>query len=113
MGGDEQPSGTLSGTMTMGPMCPVEQINNPCKPTPAQFAAQKISVYTADRATLITTITPSSDGTFSTPLPAGTYYVALAAPRQGVGSVTGLPTTVHIQSGATAHVAINIDTGIR
>ena len=104
--------GTLTGTMTIGPVCPVERVDNPCKPTPEMFAARKISVYTADRKTLITTITPGSDGTFSVSLPVGTYYIAMEK-SAGVGSVKGLPATVTIKAGASHHLTVDVDTGIR
>ena len=49
-------SGRLSGTMTLAPACSVERVNNPCRPTPEMYAARKISVYMADKKTLITTL---------------------------------------------------------
>lgn len=105
--------GLLAGTMTIGPVCPVEQINNPCRPTPEMFAARKISVFASDRKTLITTITPGSDGTFSSSLPAGTYYLRMQSAQSGIGSVKGLPATIIIKNGTTTRITVDVDTGIR
>lgn len=114
MGGDVSTTGTLSGTMTIGPVCPVESVTNPCKPTPEMYAARKVAVYTSsDKKTLVTTLTPARDGTFSASLAPGSYYVAMATSQSGVGSATGVPATIVIKSGATTRLAIAVDTGIR
>jgi len=105
--------GMLEGTMTIGPICPVERIDNPCKPTPEMFALRKVAVYKSDKKTMVTTLTPGGDGTFSMPLAVGIYYIDIASKQSGPGGVTGLPTTVTIKSGATIHLDISIDTGIR
>lgn len=106
-------NGTLAGTMTIRPVCPVERIENPCKATPEMFAARKIAVYTADRQTLITTITPTADGTFSVSLPSGSYYVSMLESTPRIGGATGVPTTVTIRPDATVELTIDVDTGIR
>jgi hypothetical protein len=109
MGGDVRTTGTLAGTMTIGPVCPMERATNPCEPTPEMYAARKVAVYTSDKKTLIATLTPGSDGTFSAALAPGTYYVAMAAPQgQGVGGATGVPATIVIKSGATTRLAIDM-----
>ncbi len=112
--GEETPAGTLSGTMTIGPICPVEQVDNPCKPAPEMYAARKVAVYASDKKTLIDTLTPDANGKFSTDLAPGTYYVAMAnSTSGGVGSTSGVPTTIVIKSGETTTLHIDIDTGIR
>lgn len=106
--------GTLQGTMTIGPVCPVERIDNPCLPTPEMFAARKIAVYRLDKKTLVRTITPNGTGGFSASLPLGNYYVDMASPRTGgPGGATGVPATVTIKQGATVSLTISVDTGIR
>ncbi len=113
MGGDEVATGTLSGTMTIGPICPVENVDNPCKPTAQMYAARKVAVYKADQQTLVTILTPNASGAFSASLPAGTYYVAMATPQPKIGGATGVPATIVIIDGVTTKLAIDIDTGIR
>jgi hypothetical protein len=106
-------SGALSGVMTIGPICPVERVDTPCNPTPEMYAAHKVVVYTADRKTLLATLIPNAQGAFSASFPAGSYYVTMAQTPPAVGSATGVPATLVIQSGATTHLAIDVDTGIR
>lgn len=106
--------GTIEGTMTIGPVCPVERADNPCKPTPEMFAARKINVYRSDKITFVITMTPDANGNFSTLLAVGNYYVTMADPSTSrVGGVSGLPATVTIKAGETVRLSIDIDTGIR
>lgn len=119
--------GILSGTMTIGPICPA-QTNPPqpqCQPTAATFAAHPVYVYkynalsgcmsqgTVDcaRGALVATLTPDAQGKFSTQLSPGTYQVDVT--HTGIGSVDGAPMMVTITAGATTQANINIDTGIR
>ena len=104
--------GTLNGVMTIGPICPVEHADNPCKPTPQMFAERKISVFASDKKTLITTITPRGNGSFTVLLPAGNYYINMEK-SSSVGSVKGLPATVTIKAGGVVLLSVDVDTGIR
>lgn len=106
-------SGILDGIMMIGPICPVERIDNPCKPTPQMFAEKKIVVYKGDPKILVKTLTPDANGKFSTSLPAGLYYVELMNNVLRPATVLGVPATVTIQKNATYHMDINIDTGLR
>jgi hypothetical protein len=103
--------GTLSGTMTIGPVCPVESASHPCKPTPEMYAAHKVYVYNSSRQKVIAALTPDAQGNFLTKLDVGTYVIDTE--HQSVGGVQGVPTTVKIAAGATSTLKINIDTGIR
>ncbi len=107
----QKDSGTLQGNMTIGPICPVEQVGHPCNPTPQMYAAHQVFVYNSSRTKLITTLIPDAQGNFSASLPVGTYLVDVQ--HQGVGAVTGVPATTAIVSGNTTSLSINIDTGIR
>ena len=109
--GVQNGNGTLKGTMTIGPICPVEQIGHPCNPTPQMYAAHQVFVYNSDRTKLITTLTPDAQGNFSATLPTGTYLIDVQ--HQSVGAVRGAPTTIHVSTGQTVTFAVNIDTGIR
>ncbi len=104
-------NGILQGSMTIGPVCPVEQVGHPCNPTPQMYAAHQVFVYDSTRTKLIATLTPDAKGNFSTTLPAGEYVVDVQ--HQGIGSVQGAPTTIQITPGRTTAIAISIDTGIR
>lgn len=104
-------TGTLLGTMTIGPVCPVERPDMPCLPTPEMFAARKVFVYKSDRTTLVATLIPDANGRFSAALPMGDYWVDMA--HQGVGATKGLPQAVHIEAGKATTLRVDVDTGIR
>ena len=105
--------GTLQGTISIGPICPVERIDQPCNPSPEMYAANKIFVYNSDRSKLITTLTPDAQGKFSTFLTSGKYLVDVKNQANRVGSVSGVPVEILISGGKTETITIRIDTGIR
>ncbi|KKW19896.1 MAG: hypothetical protein UY63_C0005G0079 [Parcubacteria group bacterium GW2011_GWA2_51_10] len=110
---DSVARGTLSGTITIGPICPVE--TDPpdprCKPSPEAYAARTIYVYDQNRERLIRTLSPNAQGGFSTLLPVGRYVIDVDHPP--VGGATGAPITVDIGKGETVTIHIDFDTGIR
>ncbi len=106
-------NGILDGVMTIGPICPVERIDNPCKPTPQMFAERKVAVFKGDPKILVKTLTPDANGRFSATLPAGVYYVELVNPVSSPTTVLGVPATVTIQKNSTFRIDISIDTGLR
>ena len=109
--GSSQSSGMLQGTLTIGPICPVEQIGHPCNPTPEMYAAHQVFVYSSDKSKLVATLTPNSQGYFSVALPVGTYLIDVQ--HQSIGAVKGAPADVIVSSGQTETITISIDTGIR
>lgn len=111
-GGGEKAEGTLEGTMTIGPICPVERVGIPCKPTPETFALHKVYLLSEDEELI--TLTPDKDGKFSATLPPGLYIADINHEGlETVGSVSGVPAAIPIKSGQTATLVIDIDTGIR
>jgi hypothetical protein len=129
-GGDSNTStvtagdGTLIGTISIGPICPVESIppRPECQPTPAVYAAHPVSVYEVNPAAacapigcnkgrLVTTLIPDAQGKFSTSFPANRYIIDVA--HQSIGAVQGAPAEIIIVAGQTTTADISIDTGIR
>ena len=104
-------TGRLEGTMSIGPVCPVERIDNPCKPTPEMYASKKIFIYLPDHKTLVTTLTPNGEGRFGATLSEGNYWLDIT--RQAIGSITGAPVLFHINTNSPAIINVSIDTGIR
>ncbi len=103
--------GFLKGNITIGPICPVERIDNPCKPTPEMYAARKIFVYNKNKTLLVKEITPGLDGSYKADLAPGVYVVDVT--YSDIGSVRGAPAQIKIESGKTIVLDIDIDTGIR
>src|SRR5262245_24523355 len=46
-------SGTLTGRVTIGPICPVERIDQPCDPPPEMYAAHRLVLLAADGKTKV------------------------------------------------------------
>lgn len=101
-----QPVGTLTGRLTIAPLCPVE----PC-PTPAK------SPYADLQLTLkgeVITQYPrmDSEGNFELEVPAGKYELTLT-PCEYLGCKNEFPKEVVVEENKTTRVEINLDTGIR
>lgn len=118
--GSGQATGTLSGKMTIGPICPVER-NPPdpkCKPTAEMFALKTIVVLPYGLAEFDAGRTggqvhPDANGNFSLSLEPGVYTINVLPWQKGLGSVSIKPDRFAISAGGVVNVAIDIDTGIR
>ncbi len=105
--------GILQGKVEIGPICPVERIDNPCKPTPEMYAARKVLIYDPSGNELVKTVSLNDNGGYETYLAPGNYIVDISGRTQGIGGVSGVPQTISVRANATITVNINIDTGIR
>jgi len=106
--------GTLEGTISIGPICPVE-INPPdpgCLPTAETYKAYPVYIWTSDGSGKVALISPSSDGSFKTELAPGNYLLILEKEQNGFGN-SNLPEEVTISPLAKTVINIIIDTGIR
>ncbi|NNG10727.1 MAG: hypothetical protein HKM92_11180 [Arenibacter sp.] len=104
--------GLLTGTITIGPLCPVEMFppDPNCQPTEATFKAWPIGVWTADKQTKLGQLEPAMDGSYNFELSEGTYLIDLEI--QHLFGTT-LPETIKIRPDETVILNIDIDTGIR
>ena len=107
-------TGFLEGTISIGPICPVE--TDPpdpgCLPTAETYKAYPVSVWTSNGRRKIAQIDPSLDGSFRTELAPGYYMVILENEQNKIGS-SNLPVVVSITSLDKTILNVNIDTGIR
>jgi hypothetical protein len=103
-------TGTLTGNVSIGPLCPVEPCTIPHDRLVAAYAAHPITISTPD-GIVVTTVTADPESGYTVALKPGTYVVAI--PKQGIGGSPELPATVTIRSGETVVLNISIDTGIR
>jgi hypothetical protein len=106
----EDASGTLTGTVTIGPLCPVEPCSVSRDQVLAAYAARPLLIRT-DGGILVQSVTADPDTGYSVSLHPGTYVVDIT-PR-GIGGSPDLPRTVTIHAGETVRLDIDIDTGIR
>ena len=104
-------TGTLQGTVTLGPLCPVE----PCQVTPAQkgkaLEAVLIIAYDRQESVVIKETSPDENGNYKLELEPGIYRIDTN--RFGIGSVSGVPKDVVIEAGKMVTLDIRVDTGIR
>jgi len=103
-------TGTLTGKVSIGPLCPVEPCTVPHDRLVAAYAARPITISTPT-GTVVTTVTADPETGYTVVLKPGTYVVDIQ--HQGIGGSRELPATVTIRSGETVRLDISIDTGIR
>jgi len=104
--------GYLSGSVNIGPLCPVEQ-NPPdsrCKQKPETYARVRLTVKNSSGAT-VAAKTPNQYGYFEFEFAPGTYTV-LVDSEYGIGG-THESHVVPIRANEQTTLNINIDTGIR
>ena len=106
--------GFLEGTISIGPICPVEKIPPApaCLPTAETYKAYPVYVFTADGKNKILQLQPSPEGIFSSELPPCNYLIVLEKAQITIGA-SNLPAEVSITSQDKTLFDINIDTGIR
>ena len=102
---------TLTGNVSIGPLCPVEPCTVPHDQLIAAFAARPISIATTG-GSIIASVVADPDTGYTVSLKPGTYTVVDIRHR-GIGGSRDLPKTVTLRSGETVWLNISIDTGIR
>ena len=101
-------SSGIRGTVTIGPMCPVERADSPCppKPYPAKITVSK-------SGDVVATATTADDGRFQISLEPGTYTIdAVPVNADGVAHMQPMQ-PVTVTAGAFTGVTISFDSGIR
>lgn len=101
-----RPMGTLSGTVRIGPLCPVE----PCSSGINPYVSRKLLLSQIGGS--LTQVPLSEDGSFKMSLPAGTYRAELSD-CDFLGCAAALPVEVDVVAGEFTSIDIDIDTGIR
>ena len=108
---ENQSTGFLEGTVTIGPLCPVEPCNLTTQQLTDAYAARKVIVYNSERTSAIKELSLDQTGWFHAELVEGTYLVDIN--NTGIDRSTEVPTTIRIKVGETITLNISIDTGIR
>ena len=105
------PHGRLSGIVTIGPNCPVEQKDNPCPTPPSAYALRKVLVYDEAKSRLLFTVDIDSHGLYVIDLVPNRYTVDLQ--KVGIDRAAEVPAKVEILANVVTRLDINIDTGLR
>jgi hypothetical protein len=108
-GGAGPPADTgVEGVVTIGPMCPVVQVGQPCPDNP--YAAKLTVVNPSGK--VITRASADSKGRYRIPLEAGDYLLQAEAKDGGPFPATaGYPFTV--SQGPWTRLDLTMDSGIR
>jgi len=106
-GGQTPGQGTISGKVTIGPLCPVEPCPNP---RPDIYTSRQLILQPVSGNPTYIQLNP--DGSFQATVNAGTYTVNLTN-CTFLGCKYSLPRTVTVSPSETTTIDINIDTGIR
>jgi hypothetical protein len=103
--------GILEGNVTIGPICPVEQLGNPC-PVPCEvYQARKVLIYDSSGTKLMAEVNIDCNGHYWVELNSGGYTVDIN--HDVFGHVSGVPQKIELKPGQTIDLNIDIDTGIR
>ena len=104
---DEDVRGVLVGSVTIGPLCPIE----PCGGSSGDiYSSRELVLQQPGGVRLQVPLRP--DGTFEGIVPIGTYQIHLDR-CEYLGCQGVFPLSVEIRDGATSTLNIDIDTGIR
>lgn len=104
-----QANGTLTGNVSIGPLCPVEPCSISHDQIVAAYNARPITITTVG-GTVVGSVTADPETGYTISLPPGTYVIDTR--HNGIGG-SDLPKTITIHAGETVRLNISIDTGIR
>jgi hypothetical protein len=102
--------GTLTGNVSIGPLCPVEPCTLDQDRLASVYAAHTI-VVSDHGGEIIANIVPDPHAGYSVILKPGTYSIDIR--HQGIDRSPDLPKNITIRAGETVRLDISIDTGIR
>ena len=101
--------GTIRGTVSVSPICPVERVDTPCVTPPEVYTSRKIVVYNSSGTSKIQETALQGDGSYSLELNPGDYLLQIVP--AGIGA--GEKKSVTIKTNTTKTIDFAIDSGIR
>ena len=106
----------LQGSVTIGPIWPVEVPGEDRPVPPEVFSSRKIMIYDGSGEKLVrevyfTQIGQTAYGYYTAQIAPGTYTIDIN--RQGIDSADNLPQKITVSADETVTIDVNIDTGIR
>ena len=106
-----QGTGILQGTVTIGPLQPVQRPGENPPVLPEVYAARKIMIYDTGGNNLDKQVDIDSTGHYKVELKPATYTVKIKP--NGIDHSAQVPSKVVITANQTVTLDIDIDTGIR
>jgi hypothetical protein len=97
----------LEGSVTIGPTCPVVQLNNPCTDKPYQAT---LTVLDASGKKVLVTFQTDANGAFHIPLAPGIY---LLRPKTSGRYPSAHDQPFTVQAGEFTRLTVTYDSGIR
>lgn len=105
----DSPDSGIRGQVTVGPSCPVVQVDSPCPDKPFQ-ATLVVTDPLGNKK--IATVTTGEDGKYRLPLPAGDYRLEPQSPNPGAPpQAPGEP--FHLEAHQWLDINVTYDSGIR
>ncbi len=101
--------GTVMGTVSIGPICPVEREGVPCEISAEVYTSRNVVVYAKNGITVITKQPLDTTGHFKLDLAPGHYQLQI----DPAGISAGEKKPITVVSGETMVTDFDIDTGIR
>ena len=106
-------TGVLAGTVSIGPICPVEREDEPCPVPAGLYASVQVHVQSLRTGRLVAREPLDAQGRFRLELPAGSYRVELDH-RLGIDrGASERPRIARVEAAETTVLEFEIDTGIR
>lgn len=102
-------AGYITGHVSIGPFCPVEQVDRPCTVPPEAYTSRSVIVYEEDGITERDRIALDTEGNYTSIISPGIYWIQIEP--AGIGP--GEKKQVTVISFETTIVNFDIDTGIR
>lgn len=103
------PNTGITGTVTLGPMCPVMREDQPCPDHPYEATITIIETYSGEQ---VAQVTSDAQGFFQIALMPGTYILHPETPPDNILPAAG-EQTITVNTGQMTQVVILYDTGIR
>jgi len=101
--------GSVTGHVTIGPICPVQREGVPCVVPVETYLSRSVVVYSTDGTTVLERKALDAEGNYAIALKPGTYWLQIDP--AGIGP--GEKKKVVITASAISTVDFDVDTGIR
>lgn len=106
--GSEESTGTVRGTVLLGPTCPVETLTDPCSDLPLGNVRVQVFGLGGD---VVATAETDAEGTFRLELEPGEYTVQAVIEQDAARSA--VPVNLTVLEGRVVEIMVPVDSGIR